>query len=74
LFLSKPHAKFQIDIIVNNAGVTSNATIQDFEIKDFEWMYRINVLGPLLLIQAALPYLPNDRSGRIVNLSSLSPS
>ena len=37
-------------------------------------MYRINVLGPLLLIQAALPYLPNDRSGRIVNLSSISSS
>jgi NAD(P)-dependent dehydrogenase (short-subunit alcohol dehydrogenase family) len=73
-FLSKPNAKFQIDIIINNAGVASNATIQDFEIKDFEWMYRINVLGPLLLIQAALPYLPNDRSGRIVNLSSISSS
>ncbi|PMD47705.1 NAD(P)-binding protein [Hyaloscypha variabilis F] len=73
-FLAKSQAKFQIDIIVNNAGVASNASIQDFQIKDFEWMYRINVLGPLLLIQAALPYLPNDRSGRIVNLSSISSS
>lgn len=35
-------------------------------------MYRINVLGPLLLIQAVLPYLPSDRSGRVVNLSSIS--
>ncbi|KAF8850766.1 NAD(P)-binding protein [Acephala macrosclerotiorum] len=35
-------------------------------------MYRINVLGPLLLMQAALPYLPCDRSGRTVNLSSTS--
>jgi 3-oxoacyl-[acyl-carrier protein] reductase len=74
LFLSQSTAKFQIEIIVNNAGVASNATIQDFVIKDFEWMYRINVLGPLLLIQSALPYLPNDRSGRIINLSSISSS
>lgn len=34
----------------------------------------MNVLGPLLLVQAALSYLPNDRSGRIVNLSSVSSS
>lgn len=37
-------------------------------------MYAINVLGPILLLQAALPYLPTDRSGRIVNLSSVSAS
>ena len=73
-FLSKSQDRFQIDVIVNNAGVASNATIPEFDIKDFEWMYRINVLGPLLLIQAALPYLPNDRTGRIINLSSISSS
>lgn len=66
--------KFQIDIIVNNAGVATNDTIEKIKIEDFEWCYRINVLGPLLLMQAALPYLPNDRSGRIVNLSSVSSS
>ena len=37
-------------------------------------MYTVNVLGPILLLQAALPYLPHDRSGRIVNLSSVSSS
>jgi L-xylulose reductase len=74
LFTSTPQSDFQIDIIINNAGVASNATVQEFEIKDFEWMYRINVLGPLLLIQAALPCLPNDRSGRIINISSISSS
>ncbi|RPB01152.1 NAD(P)-binding protein [Choiromyces venosus 120613-1] len=32
----------------------------------------INVRGPLLLAQSAQPYLPYDRSGRIVNISSVS--
>lgn len=73
-FLAKSQGKFQIDVIVNNAGVASNATIPEFKIKDFEWMYSINVLGPLLLIQAALPYFPNDRTGRIINISSISSS
>jgi 3-oxoacyl-[acyl-carrier protein] reductase len=66
--------KFQIDIVINNAGVSKNASLADIQISDFEWCYRINVLGPLLLMQAALPYLPHDRSGRVVNVSSVSSS
>jgi 3-oxoacyl-[acyl-carrier protein] reductase len=60
--------------LINNAGVSNNLKIQDITIDDYEWQYRINVLGPLLLMQAALPYLPHDRSGRIVNVSSVSSS
>ena len=66
--------RFQIDILVNNAGVSKNLKIEECTISDWEWQYKINVLGPLLLMQAALPYLPHDRSGRIVNLSSVSSS
>jgi len=66
--------KFQIDIIINNAGVAKDSLVQDVKAEDFEWCYRINVLGPLRVMQAALPYLPHDRSGRIVNVSSVSSS
>ena len=66
--------KFQIDVIVNNAGVASLETIEKTTTAEFYRMYNINVLGPLLLMQAALPYLPYDRSGRIVNVSSVSSS
>lgn len=64
--------KFQLDIIINNAGVTHDQPLPEVEIETFTWMYKINVLAPLLLVQAATPYLPNDRSGRIVNMSSVS--
>lgn len=43
-------------------------------VEDFEATYRVNVLGPLLVVQAAQPHLPTDRSGRIVNISSVSSS
>lgn len=66
--------KFQIDIIINNAGVAGNETIEQFTIAQFTRQYNVNVRGPMLLVQAALPYLPTDRSGRIVNLSSVSSS
>ena len=65
---------FQIDILINNAGVSVNRPVQDVTPEDFHNQYAINVLGPILLLQAVLPYLPNDRSGRIVNLSSISSS
>ncbi|TGO32337.1 hypothetical protein BHYA_0327g00050 [Botrytis hyacinthi] len=71
---SDPSGKFQIDILVNNAGVSKNTPISDITIDDFNWQYKINVLGPLLLLQAALDYLPHDRSGRIINLGSVSSS
>lgn len=68
--------KFQIDIIINNAGVSSNYKLADLSAedhaKDFEFQYMINVRGPMLLVKAAMEYLPQDRSGRIVNLSSVS--
>lgn len=66
--------KFQLDIIINNAGVAGNNLVENVDCDDFARQFNINVRGPLLLIQAASPYLPNDRSGRIVNLSSVSSS
>lgn len=65
---------FRIDIIINNAGVAGDAPLEAVKPEEFTRQYNINVLGPLLLVQAALPYLPHDRSGRIVNLSSVSSS
>ena len=66
--------KFQIDIIIHNAGVASNLELEKITIEDFNRQYSVNVLGPILLTQAAIPYLPHDRSGRIVTLSSVSSS
>jgi NAD(P)-dependent dehydrogenase (short-subunit alcohol dehydrogenase family) len=66
--------KFQLDIIINNAGVSGNNLVANVDAEDFARQYNVNVRGPLFLLQAALSYLPNDRSGRIVNLSSVSSS
>ncbi|KAI9849271.1 MAG: hypothetical protein M1837_004730 [Sclerophora amabilis] len=65
---------FRVDILINNAGVSVNQTLGDITPDDFQAQYLINVLGPLLLTQAVVPYLPTDRSGRIVNVSSVSSS
>lgn len=66
--------KFQIDIIINNAAISENMPLGEVTSQSFQLQYAINVLGPILLLQAALPFLPKDRSGRIVNVSSVSSS
>ncbi|KAL8785555.1 MAG: hypothetical protein Q9213_003303 [Squamulea squamosa] len=73
-FAHPKSGKFLIDIVINNAGVADNQLLHEITTDVFHKQYNINVLGPILLLQAALPYLPNDRSGRIVNLSSVSSS
>jgi NAD(P)-dependent dehydrogenase (short-subunit alcohol dehydrogenase family) len=70
---------FQVDIVINNAGVSSNQHLNDSEQgpiakSEFDRVYTVNVLAPLLLTQVVQPYLPKDRSGRIVNVSSVSSS
>ncbi|GAB7355055.1 hypothetical protein MBLNU459_g5651t1 [Dothideomycetes sp. NU459] len=66
--------KLTVDIVINNAGVASNRDIERCDAADFAQLYNVNVRGPLFLLKAVLPYLPTDRSGRVVNLSSVSAS
>lgn len=83
--LTAAHEKFgssgqlKVDILINNAGVAGDRTLNDpvrgpIAPEHFNWQYTINVLAPLLLTQAVAPFLPTDRSGRIVNISSVSSS
>nr|POE82342.1 l-xylulose reductase [Quercus suber] len=64
----------QIDILINNAGIGGKHALGEGTAAEFSRFYNVNVRGPLFLVQAAMPYLPHDRSGRIVNLSSVSAS
>ena len=61
-----------VDIIVNNAGAAVLLTLEDSTASQFDYHYYLNVRGPMLLVQAALPHLPRDGSGRVVNISSIS--
>ncbi|KAI0896166.1 3-oxoacyl-acyl-carrier-protein reductase [Annulohypoxylon nitens] len=65
--------KLQIDILIHNAGIVRLGPFQEVIEEDFERIYAVNVLGPILLTTACMPYLPTDRSGRIIMLSSINP-
>jgi NAD(P)-dependent dehydrogenase (short-subunit alcohol dehydrogenase family) len=63
-----------INILINNAGIGGNYNLGSIPSDAFHAQYAVNVLAPMMLTQACLPYLPHDRSGRIINLSSVSSS
>jgi NAD(P)-dependent dehydrogenase (short-subunit alcohol dehydrogenase family) len=61
-----------IDLLVNNASVlgpSPQPNLADYPITDLNEVYRANVLGPLGIIQLALPSL-RERHGTIVNITS----
>lgn len=59
-----------IDILVNNAGQAWAPVLGDIKPSDFEALFRVNTLAPLLLLQAALPHL--NRPGRVINIGSVA--
>ncbi len=61
----------QIDVLVNNAGVhLPGVALADVSPEAWERLLRVNLTGPLHLIQAVLPHMRSRRAGHIVNLSS----
>lgn len=66
--------KIQIDILINNAGVGGDYALGEVPVAEFHRIYAVNVLAPIIVTQAVLPFLPHDRSGRIVNISSIASS
>lgn len=64
--------KLQIDIVINCAAILIGiGPLETVTHADFIKSYETNVLAPILLVGACKPYLPTDRSGRIVNISSI---
>ncbi|KAK1845657.1 3-oxoacyl-(acyl-carrier-protein) reductase [Colletotrichum chrysophilum] len=61
-----------VNILVNNAGVGGDYPLGEVPMAEFHRIYAVNVLAPIMVTQALLPFLPNDRSGRIVNISSVA--
>ncbi|WP_420750078.1 SDR family NAD(P)-dependent oxidoreductase [Rhodococcus sp. O3] len=59
-----------LHILVNNAGVTEPAMFKDLETESVQKMLDIHLLGAFNCAKAALPFLPTDGTGRIVNVTS----
>ncbi|MGY8636909.1 glucose 1-dehydrogenase [Bradyrhizobium sp. 14AA] len=66
-------AKFgQIDILINNAGVTQPVKLLDIKPEDWDRIQDVNLKGILFLSQAVIPHMQKRKSGSIACMSSVS--
>lgn len=62
----------RIDILVNNAGVmTRPVPITELEVRKWDYTIAVNLRGPFLVTQSALPIMMKQKSGSIINVSSM---
>jgi short-subunit dehydrogenase len=60
----------RIDGLVNNAGRSYAATVEEIEPKLFDEIFHLNVLGPIVAMQAVIPIMRSQGAGSIVNVNS----
>jgi len=61
----------RIDVLVNNAGYRSYGSVEDVPISEARRQFDVNVFGLGRLTQLVLPHMREQRSGHIVNISSM---
>jgi 2-keto-3-deoxy-L-fuconate dehydrogenase len=65
-------SKGPIDILINSAGIAHIGTIATTSIQDFERIFRVNVQGTYLCMQAAISTMSRQPGGVIINLASMA--
>lgn len=69
--IAKAHSHFgRIDGLINNAGRSYRARVEEIDPELFEQIYRLNVLAPVIAMQAVIPLMREAGGGAIVNVNS----
>lgn len=60
----------RIDILINNAGIAIDSTIEDKTVENFKKILDVNLIGPFLTSKYIGSKMFENKSGRIINISS----
>ncbi len=72
-FVNNVYQKFRrVDVLINNAGVmTRPVPMADLDVKKWDYTIAVNLRGPFLVSRAVLPIMTKQKSGSIINVSSM---
>ena len=62
----------RLDVLVSNAGVGGGRSMEETPLEELKEIYETNVFGTLAVMQAVIPILRKQGSGRLVNVTSLA--
>ena len=60
-----------VDVLVNNAGVSTYGMVQDISPREWDRVFSVNVNGCFYATKLALPHMVDQKWGRIINISSV---
>ncbi|MBF0862261.1 SDR family oxidoreductase [Gluconobacter kanchanaburiensis] len=62
----------RVDVLLNNAGVMPLSPLENLRVDEWDLMIDVNIKGVLYGIAAALPHMKTQKSGHIINVSSVA--
>jgi NADP-dependent 3-hydroxy acid dehydrogenase YdfG len=62
----------RVDVIINNAGIMPLSPMDRLNVEEWDTMIDVNIKGVLNGIAAVLPYMKEQKSGQIINTSSVA--
>lgn len=62
----------RIDVLINNAGVGITGPIEEIPLQEIKNHFDTNFYGPIALMQAVLPQMRTQKSGLIINITSIA--
>jgi 2-keto-3-deoxy-L-fuconate dehydrogenase len=61
-----------IDVVVNNAGIGAQGTVEDNDLDEWRHVFEVNVFGMVRVMRAALPHLRRSEHAAVVNTCSIA--